>query len=96
MRVTDGVDVASDELLTSLPALGHQPGMFQHGDVLLDGGEAHGVEARQRRDGMIAMQGARDDVSPGGVSQRLEQPICLLLIHRPFPRRNSYNHMVVG
>ena len=49
----DGVDVASHELLSPLPLLGHESGPFEHGDVLLHGGEAHRVALRQRGHGVL-------------------------------------------
>ena len=60
---------------------------LQHGDVLLDRREAHGVSLREPRDGRFAGGAATQDVATGRVRERVEQLVDRLV---------AYNHMVVG
>ena len=88
-RLADGVDVPVHELLAPVALLGDEAGPFEHGHVLLHGGEAHRVAAGERRHGVFLPHGDDRDVAPGGVGQCVEDRI----------RRASriiYNHMVVG
>src|SRR5690606_20132580 len=49
----DRLDVAAGQLLAAATALGEQAGALQHGDMLLDRGEAHVVVRRQGGDGVL-------------------------------------------
>jgi hypothetical protein len=85
-RPADGGDVAADELLPTLTPLGHERSVLEHRDVLLHGGEAHRVLAGETRNGVLVLQGAHHDVSPGRVGQRAEDPVDL------FVGQLIYNH----
>ena len=76
--------VAAGQGLATLPTLGQQARSLQHGDVLLDGGEAHVVALRQRRDGVLAGQHSPQDVAPGPVGEGVEpgvRPGLVRLVH---------------
>ena len=58
--------------------------------MLLHGGEAHLIAARERRYGLLALDRVREDVAPRRVGERVEHAISLLL------GQLIYNHSVVG
>ena len=70
LRRVDGVAV--HDLLPAVSLLGDERGPLEHRDVLLHGGEAHVVAAGQRRDRLLALDRADEDVAPGRVRQRVE------------------------
>jgi hypothetical protein len=84
-----GVRVASHALRAALFSFGDQLRSFEHGHVLLHGGERHLVTRGQLTDGRIGGHDPGQDVSPRGIGQRTEQlvqsPCCLL----------TCNHVVV-
>jgi hypothetical protein len=85
----DGVDVGAHEPLAPPPLLCDEPGTFEHGDVLLHGGEAHRVALRQRRHAVPAPDGEGEDVAPSAVGKGVKDAVdasvgCLI-----------YNHLVV-
>ena len=55
--------------------LGDQAGPLEHGDVLLNGREAHRVVPGELGDTLRAVERAADDVPPGGVGQGREDEI---------------------
>jgi hypothetical protein len=85
----DGGDVGVDDLLAALPLLDHQVRPLEHGDVLLHGGEAHGVGTGQGAHRRLAAQHPGDDVPPGRVGQGGEHAVHLVLVQL------TYNHVVV-
>jgi hypothetical protein len=84
-----GVRVASHALRAALFSFGDELRSFEHGHVLLHGGERHLVTRGQLTDGRVGRHDPGQDVSPRGIGQRAEQlfegPRCRL----------TYNHMVV-
>ena len=90
--VAHGVDPSAHDPLAASLVLGDEVGPFEHGDVLLHGGEAHRVAPSQVGDGVLAVQHQPDDVAPRRIGERVEQQIRPLRL----PDSNLiYNHMVV-
>jgi hypothetical protein len=89
--VADGVHVPANQLLAAAPLLGHEPRVLENCNMLLHGGEAHGVQTRETGDGMLAVHRSPDDVAPGGVGEGMEHPIL-----PGCGRTSTYNHIVVG
>lgn len=92
MHVAYATNLAADELLTTAAMLGHEPGLGQHGHVLLHRGKAHRIEASKPGYRQLAAECARHDVAPRGVGERMEQPVG----SRRVDNGLSYNHLVVG
>lgn len=69
---------SADEAVPMLGPLRHQPGSLKHGNVALHGGECHRVHVGELRDGVLAVQRAGHDVTPGRIAQRTQLPIELL------------------
>jgi hypothetical protein len=84
-----GVRVASHALRAAVSSFGDQLGSFEHGHVLLHGGERHVVVRRQLGDGRVGIHYPGQDVAPCSVGERPEQLI------EDTRRRLTYNHMVV-
>ena len=84
----NGLDVGSNQLLASVPTFFHQICSLQDGNMLLDGSEADWVEAGQSGHGELGLEGAPDDVSPGGVGQGVDEIVGSIV-------GVIYNHMVV-
>src|SRR6478609_4276837 len=57
--------------------------------MLLYGGETHGVEGCEPGNGVLADRDAADDVTPGGIGERLEKAVKFGLTTL------IYNHLVV-
>lgn len=85
-----GVGIAGDALGAAVLALRHQPRPFEHGHVLLHGGERHVVVLGQLADRGLRVHHAVQDVAPRGVGERPEE-----LIQGFRARLLSYNHLVV-
>ena len=68
-RQAEPLDVGAHDLAAAGALLGDQAGPLEHRDVLLHGGEAHGVVPGQLGDALAAAERAQDDVAPGGVRQ---------------------------
>jgi hypothetical protein len=66
-------------LLPPGPPLADERRPLEHRDVLLHGRQAHLVAARQRRDRLLALDRAGEDVSSGRVRERLEDAVGLTL-----------------
>ncbi len=62
----------------------------EHRDVLLDRREAHRVGVRETAHRQLAGHGAAQDVAPGRVGERVEEPI-----HIGLAQLRYYNHLVV-
>ena len=88
LRPTHGVDVAPHELLATAAVLQDEIGTFEHGDVLLHGGEAHVVATSECRDRTVADHRAPHDVAARAIRERLEQPVHVVVA------QSIYNHMV--
>jgi hypothetical protein len=73
-----GLGVAGHAPCATVLVLDHQPGAFQHGHVLLHGGERHLVSRGQFADGRVGAHHTRQDVAPRGVGQRPEQVVHVL------------------
>ena len=86
----DRIALGVHEVLAPTALLGHQAGSLEHRDVLLDRRKAHGVEVSESRHRGLVDDAATKDVPPGGVSERVEEPVDLLA------GGLSYNHSVVG
>src|SRR3954464_798286 len=78
-------------LLPPAPPLADETGLLEHADVLLHGGQAHPVGAGECGDGLLTFDHPGEDVAPGGVRERLEDPVDLLLAQFV-----CYNHLVAG
>ena len=89
-RAGDRAGVGVHELLAPARLLSDQAGPLQHGDVLLDGREAHRVSPRKARNRGLVGGAAAKDVATGRVGQSVEQPVDRVL------GQLTYNHMVVG
>ena len=68
-RQAQTLDVRAHDLAPAGALLGDEAGPLEHGDVLLDGREAHRVVPGQLGDALIATERPQDDVAPGGVRQ---------------------------
>ena len=90
--VAHGVDPPPHDPLAASLVLGDEVGPFEHGDVLLHGGEAHRVAPSEVRHGVLALQHQPDDVTARRIGERMEQEICPLRLDRS---SLIYNHMVV-
>ncbi len=60
-RLTDCLDVRSDELLAAVSLLGDDVRSLEHGHMLLYGGKAHVVAAGERRDRALAVHRSGND-----------------------------------
>jgi len=77
------------DLFPAVPLFGHQVGFLEHGDVLLNGREAHLVAAGEGRNGLLTLDRVHQDVASGGVGKGMEDPIHVdVAVH-------TCNHMVV-
>ncbi len=56
-------------VLAAVPAAAQQAGLFQHTDVLRDGGQRQGERGGYRRDGRLAVAEADQDRPPRRVGQ---------------------------
>ena len=90
IRVTDSDDVATDEPLAARTLLDYKPRVLEHRNVLLHRSEAHGVAAGKGRDIVLAIERDRENVPPGGVRERVEDPVRPLTLGQII-----YNHLVV-
>ena len=81
--------VAADQLFAAVTLLGHEAGPFEHGDVLLDCGEAHGVPLCERGHRRLVAKHARDDVAARRVGKGGEDQVHRLGVAQ------MYNHKVV-
>ena len=88
-RPADGGPVGVDELLATAPLLGDQAGALEHRDVLLDGGEAHGVVGGEAGDRRLARGAAAQDVAARAVGERVEHAVHVGV------GKVTYNHAVV-
>ena len=71
-----------------MTTLGDERRPLEHGDVLLDRGEADRVPPGERRDGVLALQRAQHDVPPRGVGEGVEDAVDRA-------GWSIYNHLVV-
>ena len=86
-----GLNLAAGERLASAAALADEPGLLEHGDVLLHRRERHVVPRRQPRHGCrLPAEQAGDDVPPRGVGEGMEEAVEVRV-----GKVRSYNHMVV-
>ena len=90
MDATQRLHVSSHDPFASAALLGDQACAFEHRNVLLHRRERHGVVGGQFGHVRSTRHRAADDVAPGGVGERPEDPVHLRLT--PL----SYNHLVVG
>jgi hypothetical protein len=81
--------VTPHDLLPSALFLGDQGGALQHRNMLLDGGETHGVKAREAGDCVFSDRHPADNVPPGGIGERLEKAVKFGFAEL------IYNHLVV-
>ena len=68
-------DVGADEVLPALPALDHQPGPLENGDVLLDRREADWVVAGELEDALLGADRAADNVAARVIRESGEEAV---------------------
>ena len=90
--VAHGADPSPHESLAASLVFADEVCPFQDGDVLLHGGEAHWVAPGEVRHGMLTAQNQADDVSTGGIRQRVKEKISPIRLRR---LQLNYNHKVV-
>lgn len=82
------------DLLPPSAFLAHQLGAFEHGNMLVHRGEAHGVAGGERRHRLLALEYAIQDVATCRVGERLEQAIHFAVAEF-VATELIYNHLVV-
>jgi hypothetical protein len=90
--IANGIDPAAHDPLATMLVLGDEIGTLQNGDVLLHGGEAHGIAPCEVGDRVLTMERQPDDVATSRIGERVEQQIFPLRLYR---LDLIYNHMVV-
>ena len=90
--VSHGVDPPPHESLAATLVFADEVRPLKHGNVLLHGGEAHRVPAREVRYGMLTAQNQADDVPERGIGQRVKEKISPIRLRR---LQLIYNHEVV-
>ncbi len=89
-RPPDLLGISAHETLSTAALFAHEPGSFQHGDVLLYGGETHVVVRCECADRGFTRECSTNDVTPCRVGERSKESIHLAVRHL-----RIYNHMVV-
>lgn len=82
LRPPEDLGIGAYEPFPTVRMLGDQTCAFEHGHVLLDGGEGHLVVLSQPRHRRLTQQGSADDVAAGPVREGTEQPIDLIVGQR--------------
>lgn len=90
VHIADAGDLAAHELLATTPVLGHESGLSEYGDVLLNRGKAHRVEPSEVGHRALLAKRLDHDGAAGGVGESVEQPVGV-----PAVPHKIYNHLVV-